>query len=181
MLPQEQKRHLRIQKRLRIAIEQEIYFVIIAILFFLALCAMYFLLVSRFTIIEGMEQQITQKEAYVQVRDMHQKFDRIDTYVQHLDTLHDDMPQWSQLFVLLSAHVPQNIVVHRISMEENHVSVHATAVTRDDIAVVKEKLRDVERDGKQCFTKIHVPEGQFAVPEDVQCDIEFDVQLDCLK
>jgi len=181
LLPTKQKKHLRTQKVFRMIMEQEIHVFIIIFFLILSLFAMYFVLKTETSIMEDVRKSVTEKESYQEIAAMHEKFKNIHQKMNASNTLNNGHILWSQLFVMLSENITDDISVNSIKTAGNIITIQAVADARESVISLKDRFRNVERDGVKCFTDIVVPESQLTVPFDVTFTMTFKVNLACLK
>lgn len=180
LLPENQKKHLRVQKVLRTVMEQEIYIVIIVGILILSLFAMYFLLNTEALIMKGVETQIMAQSGYSEIADIHKKFTDVHAMMNHVSALEKKNIEWSHFFILLSEKLDEDITVNSLTVKEGGITMQALAGTRENVVDLKERFRDTEVNGEKCFQDIVVPESDLAKPINVTFTMTFKINLACL-
>jgi ribosomal protein L31E len=181
LLPQQQKDHLYTQKILRMIVEQEIYVIIVFGVLTLSLFAIYFLLKSEAGLLQGVEQQLIDQNGYQEIIDIHSEFKKVKRTTSEVNKILDGHFNWSRVLIMLSENINEKIIVDEFSTVDNQVKMRATAQTREDVVVLKEKFRDVSWNEKKCFENIVVPESDLASPKNVVFTMTFDINIACLR
>ena len=181
LLSPEQKKHLHTQKVFRVFMEQELHIIVILLLLVLGLFAMYFVLKTETNAMDEVAKKITENEQYQEIAQIREKFATIHKQVSRLERLHKNHNHWSQFFILLSENIPQTVMVESVEADKEKAIIHALALTREDVILMKEKFGNVEHNGEKCFTDIVVPESELTVPVDVLFTMTFKINTVCLK
>lgn len=180
LLPESQKKHLRIQKILRTIMEQEIYIVIIIGILIFSLFAMYFLLKTESSIMKDVEAQIMAQSGYAEIADIHNKFKDVHAKMTRIDALDKESVHWSKFFILLSEKLEDDVRVNSLSIKNDSATINALAGTRESVVELKERMRAAQIDGQVCFEDVVVPESDLAKPTDVIFTMTFKINLACL-
>ena len=181
LLPEQQKKHLHMQKLFRMIIEQEIYILIVFGFLILSLFAIYFILKSEVGLLQGVEKTLIDQNGYQEIIDIHDEFKKVHMIVKSEQKILGDHLNWSHVLIMLSENIDESIVVDDITTADNQVSLHAVAQTREDVVRLKERFREVKQNDTICFADVTVPESDLAVPKNVKFTMSFIVNMDCLK
>ncbi len=181
LLPVKQKKHLYTQKIFRIIMEQEIQLMILFLFLMLGFLAMYFVLKTETSIMQGIKDKITQNEKYQEIATMHEEFKKIHQKMNNIDRLNKGHILWSQLLISFSENIPQSITVDSIKTSDTTITMKAIADTREDVVSLKETFEEITYNDVKCFENIVVPESELTVPIDVAFTMTFKVNLMCLK
>ncbi|HIP50331.1 MAG TPA: hypothetical protein EYG99_02675 [Candidatus Pacebacteria bacterium] len=181
LLPKKQKKHLYIQKVLRIVMEQEIHVMILFLFLILGLFAIFFILKTETTITQGINAEVVEQDQYKDIMKTHKEFKEIHKKMNTVEKLSDDHIKWSQLFIILSENISKHIAVNSIKIDKDVIVIGAVADTRENVVEMKEVFRNIVESDVNCFSDIVVPESQLTVPVDVTFVMTLKVNLECLK
>jgi len=181
LLPGRQKKHLHIQKILRIVMEQEIHVMILFLFLILGLFAIFFILKTETNIMQGIKAEVVEQEQYGNIIKAQEEFKNVHQKMNTVDKLLDEHVEWSQLLIILSENISKNIEVNSIEINDDIVVMGAMADTREDVVKLKEVFRNIVKNEANCFSDIVVPESQLTIPVDVTFVMTLKVNLECLK
>ncbi|MEA3323130.1 MAG: hypothetical protein U9Q12_02815 [Patescibacteria group bacterium] len=181
LLPEKQKKHLHTQKVFRIVMEREIYVLILLMFLILSLFAIYFVLKTEMSIMQGTKDEIVQREQYKEIAVMHENFSSVHKKMALVDQLKKEQISTSRFLIMLSENISQNVVINSVVADENKVVIKAIADTREDVVAMKEEFRNIKYNDVQCFSDIVVPESELTAPVDVTFTMTSKVNLECFK
>ncbi len=181
LLPEKQKKHLHIQKILRIIMEQEIHVMILFLFLILGVFAIFFMLKTEINIMQNIKTKLVEQEQYKDILQTHRKFKDIHKKMNTVEKLVNNHTKWSQLFIILSENISKHIAVDSIKVNEGKITIAAVADTREDVVEMKETFNNIANDDVNCFSDIVVPESQLTVPVDVTFVMTLKVNPECLK
>jgi Tfp pilus assembly protein PilN len=181
LLPKMQKKHLHIQKILRIVMEQEIHVMIVFLFLILGLFAIFFILKTEINIMQDIKSKVVEQEQYEDIIRAQEEFKDVHEKMKTVENLLGNHVEWSQLLILLSENISKNIKVNSIDINDDVVVIGAIADTREDVVRLKDMFRNIVKNEVNCFSDIVVPESQLTIPIDVTFVMTLKVNLECLK
>lgn len=181
LLPEEEKRHLRIQKRFRMLIEYELHMIILGVFVVAGLFMVYFLLKSETEITRGVYTNVVEQETYKNVEALQKKFINTKQVVSEIYKLEENRFSPSELLILLSENIPNEISVDSIKTNDNSVVIGAVADAREDVIIMKDKLQSVTYNDMACIDNVSVSEAELSIPVDVFFTMTLEVNIECFK
>ena len=181
LLPEKQKKHLYIQKILRIVMEQEIHVMILFLFLILGVFAIFFMLKTEINIVQNIKMELVEQEQYKDILKTHETFESVHEKLNTIEKLVNNHTKWSQLFIILSENISKHIVVDSIKVNKDVITIAAVADTREDVVEMKEIFSNIIGNDVNCFSDIIVPESQLTVPVDVTFVMTLKVNPECLK
>lgn len=181
LLPLQQKKNLRMQKMLRMIMEQEIYLGIVVGFFLASLFAMYILLSTEASITKEIEESYNDRLGYREISGIHDKFKSVHKKIARIEELHDKHYHWSRLFALMSENLVDGIVIEEVVTSDTQIRVRATADTREQVVSMKEQYRNIAFNGITCFENVSVPEADLATPKNITFNMSFSINISCLQ
>lgn len=181
LLPPAQKKHLATQRVLRSIVENEVYIVVVMIVFVLALLSIYIIVDGDTNTITAEQQRAQQDPAYREAMDIRQLFVATHKDVATYTTMTKRHYHWARVIESMNGNMVSGVSVEELSSQDNLVTMRATAQRREDVVALKDKFRAVMWQDKPCFTDLTVPEADLAAPTDLVFTMTFRVDAACLR
>jgi Tfp pilus assembly protein PilN len=176
LLPKERKSELKRKKLFRNILRQEFLFLTpILVLVIILLNIFYLLSFEQKTSIAAQSAEQSQ-DKYQKLNAYEQKFKQVNTATASLLKIQAGHLYWGNVFKRMDADVPDGITVANFSTKDYSVFLVGKAKSRDILLNLKSNL-----ESDACFANVDVPLSNLVVKDDIDFQIDFLVNKECLK
>jgi Tfp pilus assembly protein PilN len=116
------------------------------------------------------------QEKYQELKNYEGKFRQINLQVNSLSNFQKNHLHWFNAISEVSNTVPDGIYISGLTTKDFNISLSGKAKTRDDLLALQDKLN-----ANKCFKNLNVPLSNLVNKDDVDFQIDFEVQKDCLS
>jgi Tfp pilus assembly protein PilN len=176
LLPKERKQELKRKKIFRKILRQEILFLVPLFVFIIILSNIYYLLSLQHSTSIAAQSQEQSQDKYQELKTYEEKFKQVNESTASLLKIQAGHLNWNNIFKKLDEATPEGIVITNFSTREYLIMLAGKAKDRNTLLSYKDKLESTE-----CFTAVNVPLSNLVVKDDVDFQIDFSVNQDCLK
>lgn len=116
------------------------------------------------------------QEKYQELKSYEEKFRQINSQVTSLSNFQKGHLHWFNAISEVSNTVPDGIYISGLATKDFKISLSGKAKTRDNLLSFQDKLK-----ANKCFENLNVPLSNLVNKDNVDFQIDFDVQKDCLS
>lgn len=172
LLPRERKQELKRKKIFRLILRQEFLFLLpVAALVVVLFNILYLLSFELSTPIRTEEQK-----KYQELDNYEERFRQVNETTAELLKIQAGHLAWSNVFEKMDTVTPDGVVISNLNTKDYAVFLVGKARSRDILLEFKSNLESTE-----CFWEVNVPLSNLVSKEDVDFQIDFSVNEDCLK
>lgn len=176
LLPEKKKKEIKRRKIFRVIIYQEFLFlfpivVFIGILF--SINAILKIQQGSLNTIYSFEQS---RQNFQELKGYENKFKEINSQASLLLKINKGHLYWSQIFYELNKIVPAAVSFSDLTTKDYRVYLVGKAKTRDDLLKFQENMNNAG-----CFSDINVPLSNLVVKENIDFQMDFTINENCLK
>lgn len=176
LLPQKKKQEIKRKKLFRSILSEEILFLFPVLVFIVILANIYYVLTVQRDMSIAAHSLEQSQDKYQQLSTYEEKFKKINEISQVLTKIQSGHLHWEKIFQELSNITPDGVTVSDFSTKNYKIFLLGTAKTRDELLDFKSKL-----ESSACFKDINVPLSNLVVKDDVDFQMDFSINEDCLK
>lgn len=176
LLPKERKQEIRRNKLFRTILRQEILFLLPLIVFVIILFNIYYLLSFEKASSIAAQSAAQSQDAYLELNKYEEKFKEVNEQTSALLKITVSQLHWDNVFKAMDSTTPDGIMITNFSTKDYAVFLVGKAKSRDILLNFKEKL-----ESNDCFSAVNVPLSNLVVKDDVDFQLDFVVNEDCLK
>lgn len=176
LLPEDRKKELNRNKKLRLIIKREFLFFLPVLVFTIILLNIYFILGIQKTskLVSGSQEQ--SQGQYQELKTFEEKFKQINDKTILLSKIQKEHIYWSWLIQKLSELTSVEIFFNEISTKDYQVFLLGRAKTRDNLISFKDALIN-----SGCAENVNMPLSNLVTKENVDFQIDFMVKSECIK
>ena len=116
----------------------------------------------------------TQKE-YQELKQYEDKFSQTNATTILIQQSLKLQQRWTNIFKTLDTITPQDITLDSIFLDSTGSVIHGVAKDRDTLLEFEQRMRD-----HSCFQSVEVPLSSLVQKENVNFEMDFSVQAECL-
>lgn len=176
LLPQEKKKELKRKKIFRRILHEEIFFLMPLFVFIIILCNIYYLLNLQYGSVMTAGSLDAAQGKYQELSGYEEKFSNVNKSLDVLTKIQTSQLHWKNVLQSLSMVTPNGISINDLSTKNYQMFLVGKAKSRDDLLNFKSNL-----DTSDCFQSVNVPLSDLVVKNDVDFQIDFVINQDCLK
>ncbi|OGI15491.1 MAG: hypothetical protein A3E38_02660 [Candidatus Moranbacteria bacterium RIFCSPHIGHO2_12_FULL_54_9] len=177
LLPEEKKADIRRKLHFRFFLWQLFLAFALEIFYMSMLIGIYFILNFQLQSLQTIEQQYD--TAYAQQKQLdtyQQQFRDTNAAVDEIGRIERNHFSFTQIFRLLDTTLPAGIAIERLSTKDYTVTLFGQAATRDDLLAFDGYLKEAA-----CVKTVNVPLSNLFSQDNVEFQIDFEIQQECLK
>lgn len=176
LLPKDRKIELNRKKIFRVILREEFLFLLPVIFFIVILLDIHYMLsIKRDTSIMA-KSLVESQDKYQELSSYEEKFKQVNDNSAKLTKIRSGHLHWAGIFTELSETMPEGISITDFSTKDYKVFLIGKAKSREILLSFKGSL---ETSG--CFADVNVPLSNLVVKDDVDFQIDFSINSDCLK
>lgn len=175
LLPKKRKDELKREKLFHRILRQEYLFLFPVFLFIIILCNIFYLLSIQYSSLISSKSQEESQGQYREIGSYEDKFKQVNENTAKLLKIQASHLYWSPIFVKLSADTPDGIAITDFSTKDFNVFLVGKAKDRDMLLNFKDNLTK-----DTCFTAINVPLSNLVVKDDIDFQLDFKINKECL-
>lgn len=176
LLPEENKNNIQRKLHFRFFLWQLFLIFLLEVFYLGILVSVYFILDFQLQSLQAIGRQYDTAHAEQKTLDTYQrKFKEMNGAVDVIGAIERDHLSFAQIFVLLAAVMPENVVVDRLTTKNYTVMLTGQAATRDDLLVFDARLKEAA-----CAEHVNVPLSNLFSQENVEFQIDFGIKKECL-
>lgn len=176
LLPEENKNNIQRRLHFRFFLWQLFLVFLLEVFYLGILVSIYFILDFQLQGLQAIGQQYDTAHAEQKTLDAYQKqFKETNGAVDIIGVIERDHLSFAQIFVLLDAVMPENVVVDRLTTKNYTVMLTGQAATRDDLLMLDARLKEAA-----CAENVNVPLSNLFSQENVDFQIDFGIKKECL-
>ena len=176
LLPKNKKDDIERTKRFKSILGWEFIILLILALFFAFLFGINYLIKVNMQISTNADSNDLSGDQYTVIKKYESKFLDINNQLAAIAKVDKDQLYWSELFLRLNRATPDHIEITTLSTKDYAVFLVGKAATREDLLAYKEKLV-----GEGCFSNVILPLSNLVSKENIDFQLDFKVDKDCLK
>lgn len=176
LIPPDKKEGIIKNHQLKKAFLVEIILTIIVIGLFATLLSFKYVLSINLASLAASQKGNKQVAQHSKIKKYDQQFNQINTQIFQTIKLEKDQLYWSKLLVKLSQIIFPGISLDSLSTSDYTVTLRGKADNRDDLILFKEKLEN-----ETCFSDINLPLSNLVNKDNIEFQISFKVEKECLK
>lgn len=176
LLPRERKEERRKKKLFWKILRQEFRFIIPVVSFIAVLFATNVNLKIQMDSLGNVYSLENSRGGYRELKIYEEKFSEINSKISSISKFQEYHLHWARVFYELSALVPEGVFVSGLTTKDYQVSLVGKAKTRDDLLSFQEKIKS-----SGCFTEVDIPLSNLVSKENVDFQIDFKLQKNCLR
>lgn len=176
LIPGDRKEEIKRRKTFRKIFRQGLRFLFPVIFFIAILLAINLNLKIQLGSLDKTYSLEQSQEKYKELKLYEDKFREINARSLLISKFQEEHMHWSHIFSQLSNLVPEGVFVRVLTTKDYQISLAGKAKTREDLLAFQEKIKS-----SPCFTEINVPLSNLVSKENVDFQIDFKVQKNCLK
>ncbi len=144
------------------------------------------ILVSAFVVLDfqlkslgsiGQNAALSARSEERRLNEYERKFQETNVQVDVVGKIDRSHLYFSRIFSLLDTLTPAGITVNQMITEEYKVSLSGRAAKREDLLLFDKQLKEAE----VCITDVNVPVSNLFSQEDIDFQLDFSVQPQCLR
>ncbi len=144
------------------------------------------ILVSAFVVLDfqlkslgsiGQNAALSARSEERRLNEYERKFQETNVQVDVVGKIDRSHLYFSRIFSLLDTLTPAGITVNQMKTEEYKVSLSGRAAKREDLLLFDKQLKEAE----VCITDVNVPVSNLFSQEDIDFQLDFSVQPQCLR
>jgi Tfp pilus assembly protein PilN len=176
LLPKDRKIELKRKKIFRVILREEFLFLLPIVFFIVILFDIHYMLsIKRETSIVAKSLAESQ-DKYQELSSYEEKFKQVNENSAKLSRISLGHLHWAGIFTKLSNTMPEGISITDFSTKDYKVFLIGRARNRETLLNFKGTL-----EADECFAGVNVPLSNLVVKEDVDFQIDFSINSDCLK
>lgn len=176
LLPEENKKDTQRKLHFRFFLWQLFLICILEVFYLSILISIYFILDFQLQSLQTTGQQYdmtyTGQEALTTYQ---KKFKDTNILVETVGKIENGHFSFTQIFLLLDTLLPEGVAIDRLTTKNYTVMLIGRAAVRDDILTFESKLKEAA-----CVKNVNVPLTNLFSQEDIDFQIDFEMQKDCL-
>lgn len=176
LLPQERKEEIKRKKTFWIVVRQEIRFLLPIAFFIAIILAININLKIQLESLEKIYSLEQSRAGYQELKGYEGEFRDVNSKISEISNIQKGHLYWSHVFRELSNLTPAGISISRLITKDYQISLAGEAKTREDLLAFEDKIK-----ASNCFSNIEMPLSNLVSKENVDFQIDFNVQQNCLK
>lgn len=176
LLPKQRKTELKRKKLFRNILREEFLFLLPVILFVIILSNIYYLLSIQRDSSIAAKSLAESQDKYQELNSYEEKFKQVNANAAKLLKIQVGHLYWAQVFNKLGNAVPEGVSISNFSTKDFNVFLVGKAKSRDVLLNFKSKL-----EADACFANINVPLSNLVVKDNIDFQLDFSINKDCLK
>lgn len=176
LLPKERKQELKRKKNFRKILRQEFLFSIPFFVCIVILFNIYYLLSLQHATSITAQSQVKTQDKYQVLSTYEEKFKQANDANAALLKIQTGHLYWSNIFNKLDNSIPEGIIITDFSTKDYLILLTGKARDRNILLGFKNNLESAE-----CFSSVNVPLSNLVVKENIEFQIDFSVNKECLK
>lgn len=176
LIPPEKKKEIAKSNHLKLVIGTEFFLTLIIVCFFGVLLSLRYILSLSYEARANFLAKGRETEQYERIMYFDEQFKKINKQVSAVISVKKDQLFWSFLLEKLSQLVFSGIEINTLDTNDYLVSIIGTANSRNDLILFKEKL-----ESEKCFSDIDLPISDLVNKDNVEFQIDFKINQNCLK
>lgn len=176
LLPKERKLELKRNKLFRKILGEELLFLFPVIVFIVILCNIYYLLYSQRNNVVQTQLSSQSQDSLKELNKYEEKFKEVNENSAMLIKIQEGHLRWSRVLEKMNLIVPEGMFFVNFSTKNYKVFILGKAKNRDTLLLFK---KNIESDA--CFSGVTLPLSDLVVKENIEFQIEFSINQDCLK
>lgn len=176
LLPKQKKNELRRKKIFRRILSDEFLFLLPVVLFILILFNILYLLSFEQKTSSTINSQTQSQDKYQLLTTYENKFKEVNENASLLLKIQDGHLYWSNVLERVSETLPAGIAITDFSTKDYRIFLIGKAKNRDTLLNFKSNL-----EANACFSDVVVPLSDLVVKDNVDFQMDFSVNSDCLK
>lgn len=176
LLPKSREKKIKNNKILKFVVLQEIMIIIITLLFFVVIKGVD--AIAKYQL-GSVDQQILLKESsgeQVEIKKYEEGLKEAGLKVDFIKKVQRFDVDWVLVLDKLSTLLPQESVLNSIVGNGLNLTLKGAVKNRDILIKMKE---DVEKD--DCFSNVNIPLNNIVLRENIEFELSFDVNMECLN
>ena len=176
LLPEEKKKEIQKRKVIKLVIWQEV-LIILSIVFFISIA--YGSNLALKIQLGGLEKASLEEEnlgGYNRVKEYEKEFQEINEKVSFIAKIQENHFHWQVILAEFNELVTNEIELDDLISNDYEIIVNGKARTRESLVALQERVTSSE-----CFFDVQVPLSDIVVREDIDFQLSFSINRDCLK
>ncbi len=176
LIPPSKKEEIKKNKRLKTVIKAEIVLTFIAVAFFMVLLSFRYILDINLAGESMLNAQMEKADQFGKIKNYDDQFNQANDLIKQVALIDQSQLYWSKIFIRLSQLTLPGIEIDSLSTADYTITISGKADTRDNLINFKS---NIEKEG--CFSKVDLPLSNLVDKTDVEFQIVFDINENCLK
>lgn len=180
LLPDKNKKNLKIRRRFWIIFEQELQVVIAIFVLISGLVGINFIISYEVNALDNIISAQKEENNSKEIEKIRGVFNEVNSEIKSINNLIENGISWNYLLNSFSEVVNDKIAIKSIKVENTVIMIKAVAETRTDAIEFKEKFSKIKRNNKDCFGESKIPSEDLVASKFVEFKLIAPIKKDCV-